>query len=54
MEQNEVLKGLEKADPNYDKKMEDANPVDRAADNMDRENESAKGVTEYIRNIFGE
>lgn len=30
------------------------NPVDKLADDMDKENDYLKGVTDYVRNIFGD
>jgi hypothetical protein len=32
----------------------DMNPVDKMADEMNRELESSKGITDYIRNIFND
>ena len=30
------------------------NPVDRMADEVEREDENSRGVTDYIRNIFND
>jgi hypothetical protein len=47
-----TLRELDAADPNTKKEEDDMNPVDRVQEEMNRANDTAKGITERIRNIF--
>jgi hypothetical protein len=49
-DKRKTLKELDSVDPNYNTK--DMNPVDKVQEQMDRDNEDSRGITERIRNIF--
>jgi hypothetical protein len=40
-----VYRGLDEADPDY-------NPIDAQAEEMEREEEERRGITDHIRSIF--
>jgi hypothetical protein len=51
-DKRKTLRELDMADPNYKEKMDNMNPIDKVQEQMDRDNDDEKGITERIRNIF--